>query len=63
MGGASNDVAVMEKLYNAVNALQTETGEMRNQYFVKPVDRKVCCPFFNFLQNSATTDVLTIDLS
>ena len=31
----------MWKLYNEANALQSEAGEDYNQYFLKPVDRKV----------------------
>ncbi|KAK4683794.1 ATP-dependent helicase STH1/SNF2, partial [Tremellales sp. Uapishka_1] len=36
-----DDVGIMERLYNSVNALTTEAGELCNTFFVKPVDRKV----------------------
>lgn len=42
-GGANGQdaIALMNKLYNSVNALQSDAGENLNTFFVKPVDRKV----------------------
>ena len=40
-GPSIADVSLMWKLYNETNALKTEVGEDLNQYFLKPVDKKV----------------------
>ncbi len=39
---ANDETSIMNRLYTSTNALTTETGELCNTYFTKPVDRKVC---------------------
>ena len=35
----------MLKIYNEVNAMQSEVGELLNTYFIEPVSRTVSCPY------------------
>lgn len=35
------EIALMRRLYDQTNAQKSEVGEDLNQYFIKPVDKKV----------------------
>lgn len=40
-GPTATELTLMWKIYNETNALKSELGEDLNQYFLKPVDKKV----------------------
>ncbi|ORX33607.1 SNF2 family N-terminal domain-domain-containing protein [Kockovaella imperatae] len=53
-GPSPTEITLMWKLYNDTNALKSEAGEDLNQYFLKPVDRKVFFDYYDIIKNPMT---------
>ncbi|ORY25176.1 SNF2 family N-terminal domain-domain-containing protein [Naematelia encephala] len=53
-GPSPVEMQVMSTLYNETNALKTEVGEMLNQYFVKPVDKKMFFDYYTIIKQPMT---------
>ena len=48
---SAEESTLMSRLYNETNAMQSDVGEDLNQYFIKPVDRKVYTDYYQLITN------------
>ena len=57
-GPTPEEIAFMWSVYNETNALKTELGEDLNQYFLKPVDKRMFFDYYDIVKKPMTMNAI-----